>query len=150
MTSRLQFFVLQCGMFLFVAGFYGSECFGQLLSSDVVRDVDLHAGKVLANWVDEKSQAQWDQEGVAAPLIVDDSTFLRRLFLDLTGTIPSVATAREFLDSTDPYKRDIAIEVLLRAVKNIPRVVQSTRIGCSSTLPETLRGLPPSIDRASM
>jgi len=127
MTSRLQFFVLQCGMFLFVAGFYGSECFGQLLSSDVVRDVDLHAGKVLANWVDEKSQAQWDQEGVAAPLIVDDSTFLRRLFLDLTGTIPSVATAREFLDSTDPYKRDIAIEVLLREPRSAEHLARVWR-----------------------
>ncbi len=100
---------------------------GQLLKSDIVRDVDLHAGRAMADWIDQKSQAQWDQEGVAAPLIVDDGTFLRRLYLDLTGTIPSVATAREFLESTDEYKRAIAIEVLLREPRSAEHLARVWR-----------------------
>jgi len=125
MTTRSQFFVLQCGMVLFFAVFFSSPVSAQLLNNDSIRDVDLHAGRVLADWIDQKSQAHWDQEGVASPMLVDDATFLRRLYLDLTGTIPSVATAREFLESTDPYKRDIAIEVLLkepRSAEHLARV----------------------------
>lgn len=99
----------------------------QLLNSDTVRDVDLHAGRVLADWIDEKAQAQWDKDGVAAPMIVGDATFLRRLYLDLTGTIPPVATAREFLDSDDPYKRDIAIEVLLRETRSAEHLARVWR-----------------------
>ncbi len=105
----------------------GDTAIGQLLQSDVVRDVNLHAGRAIASWIDEKSQAQWDQEGVAAPLIVDDGTFLRRLYLDLTGTIPSVATAREFLESKDEYKRDIAIEVLLRESRSAEHLARVWR-----------------------
>lgn len=105
----------------------GDVTFGQLLSSDVVRDVDLHAGRALAGWIDEKSAAQWDREGVASPMIVDDGTFLRRLYLDLTGTIPSVATAREFLESTDDYKREIAIEVLLREPRSAAHLARVWR-----------------------
>jgi hypothetical protein len=105
----------------------GEVAFGQLLNSDVVRDVDLHAGRVLSGWIDEKAAAQWDREGVAAPMIVDDGTFLRRLYLDLTGTIPSVATAREFLESTDDYKRDIAIEVLLREPRSAEHLARVWR-----------------------
>lgn len=105
----------------------GDVTFGQLLSSDVVRDVDLHAGRALAGWIDEKSSAQWDREGVASPMIVDDGTFLRRLYLDLTGTIPSVATAREFLESTDDYKREIAIEVLLREPRSAAHLARVWR-----------------------
>jgi hypothetical protein len=109
---RLCSFTAFRWLVLFVCCLIGDATFGQLLHSDVVRDVDLHAGRAMADWIDQKSQAQWDQDGVAAPMIVDDGTFLRRLYLDLTGTIPPVATAREFLESTEAYKRDIAIEVL--------------------------------------
>jgi hypothetical protein len=105
----------------------GDVAFGQLLNSDVVLDVDLHAGRALAGWIDEKSAAQWDREGVASPMIVDDGTFLRRLYLDLTGTIPSVATAREFLESTDDYKREIAIEVLLREPRSAAHLARVWR-----------------------
>ena len=106
---------------------FGDAAFGQLLNSGVVRDVDLHAGRALADWIDQKSMAQWERESVAAPLIVDDGTFLRRLYLDLTGTIPPVATAREFLESTDAYKRDIAIEVLLREPRSAEHLARVWR-----------------------
>lgn len=42
-----------------------------------------------------------------------DAEFLRRASLDLTGRIPSVRQAREFLDSSDPDKRRKLIDELL-------------------------------------
>ena len=42
-----------------------------------------------------------------------DAEFLRRVCLDLTGTLPPPERTREFLASRDPRKRDKLIEVLL-------------------------------------
>lgn len=51
-------------------------------------------------------------EKIAAPVASDDE-FLRRIYLDLTGTIPTVEQAREFLTSAEPKKREQLIDKLL-------------------------------------
>ena len=51
----------------------------------------------LAQWIDEHVAADYERAAVALPPVVDDATFLRRVFLDLQGRIPSVAQARDFL-----------------------------------------------------
>ncbi|MBT4864342.1 MAG: DUF1549 domain-containing protein [Planctomycetaceae bacterium] len=51
-------------------------------------------------------------EKIAAPLAADDE-FLRRVSLDLTGTIPTREQALQFLEDTDPGKRQKLIEQLL-------------------------------------
>ncbi len=43
----------------------------------------------------------------------DDAEFLRRIYLDLTGTIPSAAEARAFLADTAPDKRTRLVDRLL-------------------------------------
>ena len=45
--------------------------------------------------------------------VVDDLTFLRRVTLDLTGQIPSIVEAREFLTDESPDKRARAIDRLM-------------------------------------
>jgi hypothetical protein len=49
---------------------------------------------------------------VPAPLSPDDE-FLRRVCLDLTGTLPPPERVREFLADRDPHKRDKLLETLL-------------------------------------
>src|SRR5262249_241697 len=44
-----------------------------------------------------------------------DSEFLRRVCLDITGTLPPTERVRQFLASKDPQKRDKLIETLLEA-----------------------------------
>lgn len=51
-------------------------------------------------------------DALAAPVAPDDE-FLRRIHLDLTGTIPTSAEARAFLDDGDPEKRQKLVERLL-------------------------------------
>jgi hypothetical protein len=48
----------------------------------------------------------------AAPLS-DDAEFVRRVYLDLAGTIPSAAETRSFLDDRTPDKRRRLIDALL-------------------------------------
>lgn len=53
-----------------------------------------------------------DYEKVAAP-VSNDLEFFRRVYLDLTGSIPSSKQAREFLADTTPDKRAKLIDQLL-------------------------------------
>ncbi|MEZ6124336.1 MAG: DUF1549 and DUF1553 domain-containing protein [Planctomycetaceae bacterium] len=66
-----------------------------------------------ANMVDDAVFGKLRVLGIPASEISDDATFLRRVSLDITGTIPSEQKVREFLASTDPDKRNQLIDRLL-------------------------------------
>jgi len=51
--------------------------------------------------------------GPASPR-ADDAEFVRRLYLDLTGRIPSTAEARKFLERQEANKRELLIDELLQ------------------------------------
>ncbi len=63
--------------------------------------------------VDTHTVAKWRELGLAPSAISSDAVFLRRLSLDLTGTLPSAEVARQFLADQDPAKRDKLIDRLL-------------------------------------
>ncbi|MCC9604563.1 DUF1549 domain-containing protein [Blastopirellula sp. JC732] len=67
------------------------------------------------NFVDELVFANLNEIGVPPSPVCDDATFLRRVSLDLTGRLPTPAEADEFLASTDPEKRNQAINRLLQS-----------------------------------
>lgn len=47
------------------------------------------------------------------PALCSDAVFVRRAFLDVTGTLPTAKEAREFIKSSDPDKRSALIDRLL-------------------------------------
>ncbi|MCS6851010.1 MAG: DUF1549 and DUF1553 domain-containing protein [Gemmataceae bacterium] len=51
--------------------------------------------------------------GAKAVELADDATFLRRVYLDIAGRIPSVAEVRAFLDDPSPNKRRELVDRLL-------------------------------------
>ena len=67
----------------------------------------------LASWIDARLEAGWRAKGLPPRDVVSDEVFLRRAYLELTGTIPSVAEARDFLDSTSASKREDLVRTLL-------------------------------------
>ena len=67
------------------------------------------------NFVDERVYANLIELGIPASPICDDGTFLRRATLDIAGRIPTEQESKEFLASTQPDKRDLLIEDLLRS-----------------------------------
>jgi len=67
----------------------------------------------LRQTIDKAVQEAWAKEKIKAEGICDDSTFLRRIYFDLLGTIPSYDEARKFLADQDEKKRDNLIERLL-------------------------------------
>src|SRR5881409_2509352 len=67
----------------------------------------------LARWIDERFAAAWLDAKIDPPVVVDDATFLKRAFLDLTGSIPSVSQARDFLEYTGEHRRGTLVDQLL-------------------------------------
>lgn len=76
-----------------------------------------HSSDELAAWLDERFTELWKESG-AEPASVDDATFLRRVYLDLLGTIPSVAKTRDFLNDPAPDKRKRLVEQLTAEPKS--------------------------------
>lgn len=66
-----------------------------------------------------------DYDKLAAPVCADDE-FLRRVFLDLTGMIPGIGEARQFLSDPDPAKREKLVDKLLASpehARHLQRVI---------------------------
>src|SRR5262249_15126261 len=68
----------------------------------------------LAAWIDGRFARAWVQEQIAPAPPTNDSEFVRRVFLDLIGRIPSVAEVRAFMDDARPDKRRALVEELLQ------------------------------------
>lgn len=67
----------------------------------------------LAAWLDARLEAAWRAKNLPPREVAGDDVFLRRAYLELTGTIPSVAEARDFLGSTSATKREQLVRALL-------------------------------------
>jgi len=66
-----------------------------------------------ANFIDDHIFAKLKKFHLVPSELADDGEFLRRVCLDLTGTLPPVERVREFLDSKDPKKREKVIDALI-------------------------------------
>jgi hypothetical protein len=67
----------------------------------------------LAERIDQHLAVRWKADKIEPAPAADDAEFLRRVYLDLAGKIPSVAEARVFLDDHDPQKRRKLVDHLL-------------------------------------
>ena len=65
------------------------------------------------NFIDTKLIAKWKELGLTPSPLCPDDEFLRRLYLDAIGTLPSPDEVRKFLDDKDPKKREKAIDKVL-------------------------------------
>lgn len=65
------------------------------------------------NFVDELVFAQLQRLKINPADVCDDTTFLRRVYLDVTGLLPPSQKAQDFLASQDPNKRSVLIDELL-------------------------------------
>lgn len=69
--------------------------------------------RTAAAGIDALLEKSWAENKIAPQAPASDSTFVRRIYLDIIGRIPSAREAEEFLDSTDPDKRARLIDRLM-------------------------------------
>jgi hypothetical protein len=67
----------------------------------------------LTERIDEQLAAQWAKQGIHPVGPASDAEFLRRVYLDLTGRVPSVSEARDFLADPSPDRREQLVERVL-------------------------------------
>lgn len=65
------------------------------------------------NFIDELVFAKLKRLGIPPSPLADDAMFVRRLYLDLTGRLPTASEAQQFVEDRDPAKRDKLIDRLL-------------------------------------
>lgn len=80
----------------------------------------------LAAWIDARFAEQYKQLGDEQAATVDDATFLRRLYLDLQGRIPTVAQVRDFIADQGTLKRQNYVERLINATDRPDRFAERT------------------------
>ncbi|MBD3673644.1 MAG: DUF1549 domain-containing protein, partial [Planctomycetaceae bacterium] len=71
------------------------------------------AGWQNQNFVDEHAADKFRELGIEPSPLADDPTFLRRAFLDATGSVPTAEETDAFLQDTNPNKREQLIDRLL-------------------------------------
>ena len=67
------------------------------------------------NYIDKLVVRQWQRLRLWPSPPAGDATFLRRVYLDVTGTLPSPQRVRQFLSDPNPGKRDALIYELLES-----------------------------------
>src|ERR1051326_1535391 len=71
--------------------------------------------------IDHLIRAEWAKEKIVPSPPVDDARFLRRIYIDIAGTIPPADTVTAFLADRSPDKRAKAVDGLL----NSPRYAEN-------------------------
>lgn len=92
-----------------------APAFAEMSALEMARRVD----GVLAN--------RWSEADIESAAKATDSEFLRRVYLDLTGVVPTVADARDFLGSTDQNKRRELIDRLLQSPRHPTHLANTWR-----------------------
>jgi len=67
----------------------------------------------LAACIDKQIAANWQNKKVVPAPRSDEAEFVRRIYLDLTGRVPDILEARDFLDNPSENKRSECIQKLL-------------------------------------
>jgi hypothetical protein len=65
------------------------------------------------NFIDELAEKKFRELGIEPSPLCDDATFVRRVYLDVIGTLPTVDDTTSFIASADPDKRTKLIDRLL-------------------------------------
>ena len=98
----------------------------------------------LAAWLDAELATLWKSAGYE-PETIDDATFLRRTHLDLVGTIPSVAEARDFLQDPAADKRSKLVATLLDDRRSAEHFARTWRRTLAPTT-ATAQGMTPQLE----
>jgi hypothetical protein len=104
--------------------------------------------RALAVQIDRLLAARWADAKVQPAKAADDAEYLRRVYLDLVGKVPTAAEARDFLDDTSADKRTRLVEALLESPAYLTHATETYR---TMLLPEAdsdgqLRGLVPTFE----
>lgn len=98
----------------------------------------------LGEFIDQQIRQGWTDNEIEASPLASDEEWVRRVYLDLVGRIPTLTEARQFLADKNPRKRAMLVDVLLENedyVRNFTTIWANNSIG---------RGAPQRVSRTGM
>ena len=97
------------------------------------------SGPKPVNFIDHAVFSQLKRLRINPSAVCDDTTFVRRVYLDVTGLLPSEEKAKAFVASKDPKKREKLIDELLSS----PEFVDMQTLRWADLLRVEVRTLDP-------
>lgn len=104
--------ILLCVFFLSCVGSRIAPTRAEPRSGKIIPPFESAEAFVPANRIDELAAAKWEELGISPAPLCSDAVFIRRVYLDMTGTLPSAEAVREFLADDSLKKRERLIESL--------------------------------------
>ncbi|MGO8751926.1 MAG: DUF1553 domain-containing protein [Thermoguttaceae bacterium] len=98
---------------LVVVGILAAALAGTAEARPAVRPFENDGDPVPQGRIDELVFTRLKQLGIAPAKVCSDGVFVRRVYLDVTGTLPTAEEAEQFLKDTGPAKRRKLIDRLL-------------------------------------
>ena len=145
MHSRRSFLRLLCGLGLAMTlSGYGSSLLADEAKKPEETVVAEGAEVPLGEFIDQQIRQGWQDNEIEASAAASDEEWVRRIYLDLLGRIPTMEEARKFLADESPRKRSVLVEELLEHedyVRNFTTVWSNNCIG---------RGAPQRVSRTGM
>jgi hypothetical protein len=86
---------------------------GLAAEPSIVHPFETDAGVVSPNPIDARVLARLQERGIEPAKPCSDEVFVRRVYLDVIGTLPEPPAVREFLKDPSPDKRATLIDALL-------------------------------------
>ena len=146
MQSGRSFFRLfgSLGLVLTLAGFDSNLSADEAKKSEEATVAAAGAEVPLGEFIDQQIRQGWQDNEIEASASASDEEWVRRIYLDLLGRIPTMEEARKFLADESPRKRSVLTEELLEHedyVRNFTTVWSNNCIG---------RGAPQRVSRTGM
>ena len=92
---------------------------------DVAESAGEAGSQTIVNFLNAELQRSYEDNEVSPSSPASDEEWVRRVYLDLTGRIPSLQEVRRYLDDDSPRKRTVLIDQLLES-KNYVRHFTTT------------------------
>jgi hypothetical protein len=89
-------------------------CGGRTVAAQALRPFESDASSVPENGVDTRVLAGLQKKGLQPAHPCSDEVFIRRVYLDVIGTLPEPSAVRQFVADASPDKRAALIESLLQ------------------------------------
>lgn len=102
----------------------GSSLLGQEAPPTAAAPKSKMTSQELADWIDARFAREYEVAGIKPAEVVDDASFLRRIYLDLQGRIPTVAQLRDFTAAESSFKRPDYVDRLLNDERRPDRFAQ--------------------------
>ncbi len=143
MQFRTTFFQL-IGSLGFVMAVSGTGSYLAADEAKLAQESATSAEVPLADFIDQQIRQGWSDNEIVPSEAATDEEWVRRIYLDLVGRIPTLEEARSFLEDESPRKRPVLVESLLENedyVRNFTTIWANNCIG---------RGAPQRVSRTGM